>query len=194
MPIHHPDYTHPALEAFAPLARAFCQHLDDLSALVPEAFLGSAHVLLPQLYAAALALPPTGVLFDPGTDEEDDDAPLAHEPDLDRGSHEEWTARFHVLQGLIGDHDFYREIFDPYAPHSDTEVMGSLADDLLDIYRDLRSGLRKWDRGETGEALWEWRFNFEIHWGEHVTGALRALHVRASTHNLPWPASGTGAA
>ncbi|HNC43525.1 MAG TPA: DUF5063 domain-containing protein [Acidobacteriota bacterium] len=26
------------------------------------------------------------------------------------------------------------------------------------------------------EAAWEWRFLFEIHWGQHLTGAQRALH------------------
>jgi hypothetical protein len=35
--------------------------------------------------------------------------------------------------------------------------------------------------------LWEWRFNFQIHWGEHLTGALRALYSLSSTYELDWP-------
>jgi hypothetical protein len=24
--------------------------------------------------------------------------------------------------------------------------------------------------------VWEWRFHFDVHWGEHAVDALRALH------------------
>ena len=26
------------------------------------------------------------------------------------------------------------------------------------------------------DALWEWGFNFQAHWGEHASSAIRALH------------------
>ena len=58
---------------------------------------------------------------------------------------------------------------------------------LAAMYRDLRAGLLKWERGEAGEALWEWRFGFENHWGKHATGALRALWARAAWHDENWP-------
>ena len=67
------------------------------------------------------------------------------------------------------------------------EVTGSLADDIADVYRDLRTGLRKWQRGESGGALWEWRFNFEAHWGQHADDALRAIHSLSAWHDHPWP-------
>lgn len=78
----------------------------------------------------------------------------------------------------FGELDLYWETFDPY---TDGEpVAGSLTDDVVDVYRDLRRGLAWWERGEKVEAIWEWRFSFLSHWGTHAIDALRALH-RAST-------------
>jgi hypothetical protein len=59
---------------------------------------------------------------------------------------------------------------------TETPVVGSLSDDLADIYRDVVTGLRAYDRGDRAGAVWEWRFNLHAHWGAHATGAMRALH------------------
>jgi hypothetical protein len=83
---------------------------------------------------------------------------------------------------------FYREVFDPWAEPTVGEVTGDIIDDLGDIYRDLRRGLVHWQDGNLADALWEWRFNFQIHWGEHATSALRALFVLSAWHDVPWPA------
>jgi hypothetical protein len=42
------------------------------------------------------------------------------------------------------------------------EMLGDVVDDLIDIYRDLRRGLVIADQNEI-DAVWEWRFNYEIH-------------------------------
>ena len=85
----------------------------------------------------------------------------------------------------------YRKVFDPYAEPIDSELVGDVIDDLGDIYRDLQRGLEHWRNGRVAEALWEWRFNFQIHWGEHATSALRALFALSAWRDIPWP-SGTG--
>jgi Domain of unknown function (DUF5063) len=141
-------------------------------------------------------LPPTDILFSEENTEDADDAGEDPMPssDPDHGEHEEWSQLYASLGALIGERNYYREIFDPFEPLTETEVTGALADDFADIYRDVRAGLRKWQRGESGEALWEWRFNLESHWGEHLTGALRALYVLSSTYNLGWPGLQPGAA
>jgi hypothetical protein len=54
--------------------------------------------------------------------------------------------------------------------------MGDLADDLVHIYRHLAAGLRLHELGKVDDALWEWGFNFQAHWGEHASSAIRALH------------------
>jgi hypothetical protein len=68
----------------------------------------------------------------------------------------------------------YWEVFDPYK--LDQPVAGSLSDDLLDVYRDVRRGLALWESPHDAAAIWEWRFSLESHWGDHAVDALRALH------------------
>ncbi len=70
--------------------------------------------------------------------------------------------------------EIYWEVFDPY--ELDQPVAGSLSDDLLDVYRDVRGGLALWESRHDADAIWEWRFSFESHWGDHAVDALRALH------------------
>jgi hypothetical protein len=188
-----------ALGAFATLAAEYCRRVDEHHRAEREPFLRAMHALLPRLYSGGLALPSTDTLYGAETPEDEEEENAVEEApnitrDPDRGDHEEWRALYASLGALLGERDYYREIFDPYEPMTEAEVTASLADDLADIHRDLRAGLRKWERGESGEALWEWRFHFENHWGQHLTGALRALYVLSSTYELTWPDSGAGAA
>jgi hypothetical protein len=53
----------------------------------------------------------------------------------------------------------------------------SLAGDLSEIWADLREGLSLYDHGHVVEAVWEWRFGFEHHWGTHLVAAQRAIHA-----------------
>jgi hypothetical protein len=69
----------------------------------------------------------------------------------------------------------YSEIFSPLVV-ADEPVVGDLADDLVEIYRDVGRGLARYDAGRVDDAIWEWAFNFQIHWGEHASSAIRALH------------------
>lgn len=73
----------------------------------------------------------------------------------------------------FGEFDFYWMMFDPSVEEG--PVVGSLDDDFLDIYRDLKRGLLAFEQGDSGSAVWEWRFHFETHWARHATTALRAL-------------------
>lgn len=70
-------------------------------------------------------------------------------------------------------HNVYTEIFDPY--QDETPVTSCLEDDMIDIYIDIKKGLILFEQGHIVNAIWEWRFGLEIHWGEHATSAIRAL-------------------
>jgi hypothetical protein len=72
--------------------------------------------------------------------------------------------------------DGYWDVFAPLNEEDTESVFNSLADDLADIYRDLKRGLLLYNQGHIVEAIWEWRFNFDIHWGTHLVGAQRAIH------------------
>jgi hypothetical protein len=67
-------------------------------------------------------------------------------------------------------------VFDPLSVPPDEPVVGSLSDDLCDVYREVVSGLREYEAGRRAQAVWEWGFGLRHHWGKHATGAIRALH------------------
>lgn len=69
----------------------------------------------------------------------------------------------------------YSEIFSPHVMQ-DEPVVGDLSDDLHDIYGHVAKGLHLHEMGRIDDALWEWGFGFQTHWGEHASSAIRALH------------------
>jgi hypothetical protein len=72
--------------------------------------------------------------------------------------------------------DLYGEVFDTVPMPPEQPVVGSLTDDITDIYRDVISGLREYEAGRRASAGWEWSFGLRQHWGAHAMGAIRALH------------------
>ena len=121
-----------------------------------------ARQLLAELHLAVL------LLTDIGCGEDIDDNIV---------SFEEWRTVLNRFQELPV--QLYWDIFNPLEEES--PVLNSLSDDLADIYRDIKEGLILYNRGMIIEAVWEWRFNFQIHWGAHLTGAQRAIHSYLST-------------
>jgi hypothetical protein len=174
------EFSHPALTEFAAVAAAFCETVANVDHRTPEALLEQIHRLLPRAYSAALQLPDASVLFD------DRDDSAVREPDATRSAIAQ-PPGLTQLADFLGLRRFYRELFDPYAEPSDGEVTGDIIDDLGDIYRDLQRGLLHWRSGAPGDALWEWRFSFQIHWAEHATSALRAIFALSAWHDVPWP-------
>jgi len=113
------------------------------------------------LYSAALQLPSP---FSASQESED----------VERVSDTEWKSA--LERALKLPLRYYGEVFDPLPVPPEEPVVGDVGDDIADIYRDVATGLRLFEAGDEGEALWEWGFSFRIHWGEHATGAIRALH------------------
>jgi hypothetical protein len=146
------------------LARRYCR-LIETSGDADPAWLAEVAALLPRLHAAVVSL---------------DAVDLGEEhhltPDLD--------ARFELfshLRDLLGERDGYWLEFDRLG---DAEHMtGSLADDLTDIYCELKHGLRLVDSHQRG-ALRGWREGFEGHWGQHLFDAQRHLSALAAEDRL----------
>ena len=84
------------------------------------------------------------------------------------------------MESLLGTDDWYWTT----APFMNTRdlpelLTGSLADDLTDVYLDLKDGLDHLSAGVPEPAvIWEWRLSFWSHWGEHAVNALRIIHAR----------------
>ena len=79
------------------------------------------------------------------------------------------------LASQLGSSDPYFCVFN--ARVQDEPVMGSLADDLADIYLDLAGALDEFDAGRHDDAVWGWRFVLRGHAGDHLVRALPALHA-----------------
>ena len=78
------------------------------------------------------------------------------------------------LAGRLADIDEYGELFDPYSDTQPTSFR--LSDDLAAVAADLIHGLRHYQAGRAGEALWWWQYSYVNHWGTHGGAAMRALH------------------
>jgi hypothetical protein len=146
------------------LARRYCELIDS-SGVEHPSWLGGVAELLPRLHAAVASL---------GGYELGEGAYLT--PDLD--------ARFELyshLRELLGERDGYWLEFDRIG---DEEPMtGSLADDLTDIYCELKHGLRLAEE-HPEDAIVGWRDGFECHWGQHLFDAQRHLSALAAQDRL----------
>ncbi|HLW68601.1 MAG TPA: DUF5063 domain-containing protein [Gemmataceae bacterium] len=79
---------------------------------------------------------------------------------------------------------YYSDVFDLLTFPPQEPGTRTLGDDIADIYRDAVRGLRQYLAGRRSEAIWYWRFHLWLHWGEHATSAIRALHCWL-TANVP---------
>jgi hypothetical protein len=128
-------------------------------------------LLLPRLYAAALALPQV----------EPDTADQAGR----QVTHDDWRALYTDLAERLGHWDSYIDVGDPYDEANREPMRMSLADDLADIYQDVKNGLmteKSLSAVRPNDVLWTWRFEFGSHWAEHAARALRALQAALLVH------------
>ena len=164
---------------FLNAARQFVTLLED-GDLNLETFYKDSHKALSELYRTALNLE-TVELIHSGPDSEFDE--------IDK---DELRKMNKNLISNLGKDCFYWEVFDPtYTEENgkpgqgwkitDREpTQGWLVDDFADIYADLKEELTKIDQIGTDEsiedALWQLKFGFNLHWGNHCINAMRALH------------------
>ena len=74
---------------------------------------------------------------------------------------------------------YYWYIFDPTCNKDHEAVCGDLVDDLGDIYKDLKYSIMIFNLGDVDckeNALWQFKFDFDKHWGGHCINALSAIH------------------
>lgn len=155
------------------LAQRYCGLIEASSAEFAS-WLEDVAELLPRLHAAVSSL--NGKVYQ-------GDVTLT--PDLD--------ARFELythLVVLLGDRDSYWLEFDRI--DDSVTMTGSLADDLTDIYCELKHGLRTVD-DDPELSVHAWLRGFALHWGQHLTDAERHLSALASQGRLQYasvPAEG----
>ncbi len=173
--------TNPDVIYFFQAARVYCNLVEGskTDGFDKETWLENILAALARLYAAAHTLPKVeSVKTDQSLDES-----------FDVGK-DEWRSIYQALSMTLGMACVYWCYFDPnQLPNAkDKPVLGDLADDLADIYRDVKPALRMWEANEDtwipevificGETL------FVGHWGHHAVNAIRALHPLAFSRGL----------
>lgn len=146
------------------LAQRYCE-LIEASSAEQATWLKDVAELLPRLHATVSSL-----------NGRPDDGDLTLLPDLD--------ARFELythLVELLGDRDSYWLEFDRI--DDSLTMTGSLADDLTDIYCELKHGLRSVDKNPE-RSVHAWCEGFATHWGQHLTDAERHLSALVSAGRL----------
>ena len=98
-------------------------------------------------------------------------------------AHEDWTTIYKRFGSLP--FNYYSECLDPLRVPAEEAVTADLADDLADIWRDIKPGLGLWSLGLRDAAAWQWRFHFEAHWAHHITAAIYVLQSWFSA-NTEW--------
>jgi len=145
---------------FARKAKAYCSLIDQPPLLPREKALRKLSQALADLLPLALRLPDL-------SDEATPDIESNCEPALE--SVQEWVSVLGV--------DHYWVLFDPFTNPESSLAFSSLADDLSDVYSDLKRGLVLFDAGLVHAACWEWRSSFTSHWGESLIEVERALFL-----------------
>jgi len=162
--------------SFGGIARSFCAVVDSESSLDKGELLTRIYAILPKLIDGAIGLP--DVELSDLDDQVERYGRAAYPVNIRRKEQEEWGRLYNSLKAKLGDWDLYHQVFDPT---EDSEaIFGTLADDIADIYRDLKEGL---DLSESPQPrpedlIWGWRFSFYSHWGKHAMDALLTIHFR----------------
>jgi hypothetical protein len=150
------------VESFVATSREYCELIEGIPVLPRRSFLVQVQRTLARLYVLALDLPSV--------------PPETNDLPLERLSAQDWRHLHERLGEYLGAADVYWMVFDPADPIDHEAIAQTLADDLSDIYRDLRDCAVEVGGTMTGDLLWTLRFSFESHWGHHVVGTLMAIH------------------
>lgn len=157
---------HTDISELLAIAERYCELIESLDEGYREP-LSQINELLPRLHAAMTAVNPWP-----------EDAAYDASVDLDQR-----FELFSRLHSLLGDLDGYWMEFDVTPDRQ--EMSGSLADDLTDIYCELKLGLARLQRDDDARrTLSRWRSGFCKHWGQHVVDAERHLYALSARDRL----------
>lgn len=159
-------------DRFGVAAKRFCSIVDSASHMDRGEFVSKIYRVLPKLIDQAIEMPDVE-----GSDKD-------QRQSAPRVRHEEWEQLYNSLKAKLGDWDLYHQVFDP--THENEAVVGTLADDIADIFGDLKEGLVFIEAAKRSpeEAIWTWRLLFYSHWGKHAMDALLAIHFQLQ-NNAP---------
>lgn len=150
---------------FVTVAAEYCSFIENTTKFSKKDFLDKIRKLLPLLYLKASLLPKLESVFDDGNEK--------------FVTEEAWGFVHHSVQKKLGFHDEYIEMFDPLTHEQVEQSTASIADNLADIYQDLKNFIPLYNFGNEeimNDALWECQLNFEEFWGFKLLNAFKAVH------------------
>jgi hypothetical protein len=159
-----PVYSRHVVE-FVAVANEYCKYAEHASELKGEELFKILQRLLPLLYLKAAFLPEFKPYFEDGNEK------FVTESD--------WKIVYNAFLNKFGSADDYLEVFDERMNESEGPVVSSLAENMADIYQDLKDCILLYQTGTfevMNDAIWECRMNFESYWGQKLVNALRAIH------------------
>src|ERR1700730_17831755 len=124
---------------FIDLARTFCRWCEEPKPADAVVLRREALEFVAKLYAGALDLPVAARSDYPGT------------PEVSKNTIATINRSFAALP-----FNYYRGVLDPSFDAEEQFVTGDLADDLTDIYSELKAGLLVPDGGQQDDAIWHW--------------------------------------
>ncbi len=159
---------------FVAVAGEYCSFLEQAGGFAKRDFVDKSRKILPLLYYKATLIPPTEPFFEEGTERS--------------VTEEEWDTIHNTIRARLGSHDDYPEILDPVARDTDDRVGGSIAENMADIFQDVKDFVMVYRMGTVemmNDALWECMQHFDQGWGQKLLNGLRALHhLIHGGHNL----------
>lgn len=155
------------IQQLASVAGEYCQLIEHLDQVEGD-LLGEVSCLLPRLHAAVAPL------------ERGSNTACGDE----KGDLESRFELFIRLRRILGELDTYAMDYD--ASLGDGQMSGSLADDLTDIYFELKRGLRMLEKGQNRleRAADIWCGSYLVHWGQHLVDAERHLYELQVSRSL----------
>ncbi len=159
-----PVYSRHVIE-FVAVANEYCKYAEHANEIKGEALLKILQRLLPLLYLKASFLPELTPYFEDGNEK------FVGEAD--------WTKINDDFRQQFGSANDYLEVFDERINETEGPVVASIAENMADIYQDLKDFILLYQTGTMevmNDAIWECRMNFERYWGQKLVNALRAIH------------------
>lgn len=150
---------------FTAVANEYCAFIESAGKYEGIQILKFMQKLLPLLYTKILALPEFESLM------EDELEKFVKEND--------WQAVHDIVIVKLGEANDYMEVFDEQAEYSGDAVLAGIAENLSDIYQDLKDYLVSYSIGTIelmNEALWNCLDSFNLYWGQKLVNVLRAIH------------------
>lgn len=151
---------------FVTVAKEFCTILETAEDYSRQEFVTVATRIIPLLYLKASVLPKTESELDENIEKTVDEMTYARIQDM--------------INTKLGRFNDYLEVFTPEMQRSDSPVISFIAEDLADIYQDIKDFVSAYRLGVTeimNDALAEVVTNFELYWGQKLVNTLRALHA-----------------